>query len=438
MKCPRAVLSLLLCFAALPLHAQELYRSSLSSAAQAMGGASAAAPAGPLDAMSGNPAGLTFAGSRVVELGANAVLGRGEFTNARNTDGRLEPFLGLAPFGAYAMPFGRQGLYLGASIAPDTSLSATWHYYDSPGVGGADYGYQKNYSSILNLRYAAGLGYSLSRHISVGATVGLVYNTNTLTAPFIFQSQPVLAGLKTLLDLHTSGTGWNGSAGILYQPRAKLHFAASYKSRTVTHTSGSASGDLSAQLAALGITGFQPTYLYRAHLDNTLPAVVTAGLVAPLGRRAMLSLESDFVDWRHAFRELPVVLTNGSNADLNGLAGTSTLKDAVPLNWRSQEFYRAGLELPVTESANLRGGYAYSNDPVPSATLTPLTAAITQQFLTAGFGYRHKRIGVDLAYEAGLPQTAHVGHSQLRSGEYDDSRVDLMLQSVSLTTSFSF
>ena len=440
MKPAYAFLCLLLSLSALlgQAQAQELYRSSLSSSAQAMGGASIANSAGPLDAMSGNPAGLTLADERTIQAGAVGAWGRGKFTNQTNTNGRLDPFVGLAPFGAFAMPLRRDRWYAGAAITPDTSMSATWHYYDSPGAGGADYGYQKNHSSLVNVRYAAGLAYAFSPRLSMGATAGIVYNANTLTAPFIFQSQPVLAGLKTLLDMHTTGTGWNGSFGALYAPCASLRFGASYKTRTVTHTSGYALGNLSAQLAALGISGFQQTFHYKAKVDNTLPDVMSLGLFAPLVRHATLSLESDFVHWRPAFRQLVVRLSGGSDNDLNKLVGSSSLEDVIPLHWRNQEFYRAGISLPVTESANLRGGYAFSNDPVPSSTLVPLTAAITKQFVTAGLDYHHRRFGAAMAYEAGLPQTERVGTSQLLSGEYSNSRVDLFLQSLSLTTSLNF
>ena len=369
-----------------PSGAQELYRASPSSQAQASGGTSVTRVGAPLDAMSGNPAGLISIDNKSLEAGAFGGWAIGRFTNPANTDGRLNPYLGAAPFAAFAAPLVGRRIYGGLAVTPDTSLSATWHYLDSPGVGGADYGYQRYRSSLTNLRFAGGLGGALTSRLSVGATIGLVYNANTLAAPFIFQSQPVLAGLKTLLNMHTTGTGWNASAGILYVPRANLRFGAAYKSRTVTHTSGEAAGDLTAQLTALGLSGFAPTFRYRAKIDNTLPDVASVGLTAPLTLRATFSLQSDLVRWRGAFHTLPVHLSNGSNSDLNSLVGSNALEDVVPLDWRNQEFVRAGVSVPLSEETALAGGYAIANDPVPADTLTPLTAAISRQFVTAGFG----------------------------------------------------
>ncbi len=444
--CSQSLLKLsitMACYALLPLlsqtcDAQELYRASPSSEAQANGGTSVTSVAGPLDAMSGNPAGLVSINGKSLEAGAFGVWAKGRFTDPANTDGRLNPYLGAAPFAAFAAPLMGRRVYGGLAVTPDTSMAATWHYFDSPGVGGADYGYQTYHSSLTNLRFALGLGGALTPRLSVGATVGLVYNANTLSAPFIFQSQPVLAGLKTLLHMHTTGTGWNASAGVLYAPRANLRFGASYKSRTVTHTTGEATGDLAAQLTALGLSGFSPTFRYNARIDNTLPDVVSVGLTAPLIARATLSLQSDLVRWRGAFHTLPVRLSNGSNSDLNNLVGSSSLVDVVPLNWRNQEFVRAGVSVPLSERTVLAGGYAIANDPVPSDTLTPLTAAISRQFVTAGFGYHHRRFGAAIAYEAGLPQSAQVKVSRLLSGEYSNSKLDLSTQAVSLTTGFHF
>ena len=388
--------------------------------------------------MSGNPAGLVSINGRSLEAGALGAWGKGRFTNPANTDGRLNPYLGAAPFAAFAAPLVGRRVYGGLAVTPDTSMSATWHYFDSPGAGGAEYGYQTYHSSLTNLRFAGGLGGALTPRLSAGATVGLVYNANTLAAPFIFQSQPVLAGLKTLLNMHTTGTGWNASAGFLYAPHASLRFGASYKSRTVTHTSGEATGDLSAQLSALGLSGFSPTFRYHARIDNTLPDVVSVGLTAPLTTRAALSLESDLVRWRGAFHALPVRLSSGSNSDLNNLVGSDALVDVVPLDWRNQEFVRVGVSVPLLETIVLAGGYAAANDPVPANTLTPLTAAISRQFVTAGFDYHHRRFGAAVAYEAGLPQSAQVRVSRLLSGEYSNSRLELSAQVVSITMGFHF
>ena len=73
---------------------------------------------------------------------------------------------------------------------------------------------------------AGGVALPLGRKFIVGATFGRVYNSNTLDAPYIFQTNPILKGFKTALDLHTAGYGWDGSFGVLARPVRTVQFGA--------------------------------------------------------------------------------------------------------------------------------------------------------------------------------------------------------------------
>jgi len=148
---------------------------------------------------------------------------------------------------------------------PELLSTADWKYVDAPGTAGATYGLQQQKSAINALRMAAGVGVSFGSKFSWGATVGADYNTNTLQAPYIFQTQPQLAGLKTLLDLHTSGVGWNASLGALAHPTRKLEVGLAWKSRTVINSSGTAIGDAYAQFAALGVSA-PANFIYSARV----------------------------------------------------------------------------------------------------------------------------------------------------------------------------
>ena len=92
----------------------------------------------------------------------------------------------------------------------------------------------------------------------------------------------------------------------------------------------------------------------------------------------------------------------------------------------------------MTENLALRGGYGYSNNPVPASTLSPLTAAIMTNQIATGLGYRIARWRIDLAYGIDPKATENVGKSALLSGEYNNSTVRLGTQALSLNTSFQF
>ena len=152
----------------------------------------------------------------------------------------------------------------------------------------------------------------------------------------------------------------------------------------------------------------------------------------------MLAFQTDWVNWSNAFVNLPVTLTNGTNGAINGLLKSTTLVDGVPLNWKDQYSFHGGVERLLTESTSLRFGYAHGNNPVPSGTLTPMTAAIMTNQLSTGFAYHLGRSRFDVGYTYDPTAQSQVQQSSLLSGEYNNSTVRVGLQSLSLGYAFLF
>jgi long-chain fatty acid transport protein len=418
--------------------ADTLNGSGVSATSTSLGGAVAASSTQPLDMMTENPANLSRVRSRDLSLGATTVFTQGSFSNASNSNAGINSFAGAVPFGAFVTPLGSSRFKLGFSVTPEMALAAKWRYVDAPGgLGGTSYGLQDNRSSILALRSAVGVGFAVSKTLSFGFTAGMVYNSNSLQTPFVFQTQPVLAGFKTLVDLHTTGIGWNESAGVTWSPTRKFQFGAAYKTRTLIHSHGDLSGNAGAQLATIGAP-FRPDFHYNAQVDNVLPQTVIAGASWQFRKRMRLALQTDWINWDKAFVSLPITLTNGNNADINGFVGSSTLRDEVPLHWHNQTVLRAGLETSLTERMTLRTGYSFSNNPVPAETVMPLTAAMVRNTFASGMGYRRGRYGVDATYQFQPPTSEHVGQSALKAGEFDNSRVEVAMHIVTVTTSIHF
>jgi long-chain fatty acid transport protein len=405
--------------------AQNFYNSGASASAIALGGAYSPSGRSVLDAMVINPAGLALTGGPALDLGANALFAHGQFSNSVNSNAHLDPVMGVAPYGAFGMRVAHSRVHLGLSATPEMMTSARWRYADAPGgAGGVSYGVLDNKSAILALRSALGVGLDLGPKWSLGVTVGAVYNSNTLKTAYVFQSHPALQGLKTLLDLNTSGVGWNGSVGVVTRPRAGVTLGVAYKSRTTVVSKGTATGNIGAQLAKLGIPA-RPDFRYDAEVDNVLPQVVSAHVAWDATPRWRLVAQAEWINWKRAFASLPVKLTHGNNADINGLLASSSLNDSVPLLWKNQIVSRIGVERSIGESGALRAGYAHANDPVPGSTLTPLTAVIMRDSISAGYGYGRGRWRVDGAYSLVLPAEGRVQQSALKSGEYSNSKVRL-------------
>jgi long-chain fatty acid transport protein len=428
---------LVLCAAACCLQAQDFFWSSASARSMALGGIYLPSPEGAVDALSANPAGLTVLKGRTVEMSLTGIFATGSFSNSANTNAHLNDSPGVVPYGAFGMPIGHSPFSIGFGVTPELTSVSNWNYIDAPGVAGASYGLQQQKSAILAVRAAAGLGIALSRKLALGMSVGAVYNSNTLDAPYIFQSNPALAGLKTLLDLHTTGVGWNTNVGVIATPSDRVQFNVAWKSSTVVNSTGDANGNLQAQLTALRLAA-QPTFHYAAAVRNVLPQSVLAGVSWRAGGKWILALQGDWVNWGSAFSSLPVSLTNGTNPDINGLLGANSIFDRIPVLWKDQYSVRGGVEYRTTENFSLRGGYAYSSNPVPASTLSPLTAAIMTSQVSTGIEYRRGNWRMDLSYGINPSSRESVGRSALLAGEYSNSSVRIGLQSVRLGTSFGF
>jgi len=432
-----SLLFILFAFFAVSASAQDFYWSSASTRSSALGGVYVPSTSDALGALATNPAGLTYLSSPTLDLSMSAVFARGSFSNSVNSNSPMTTAPGVIPYGAFGMPIGKSRFSFGAGFAPDLVSVSDWKYVDAPGFAGVTYGMQENKSAILAGRAMVGLSYAFSHKFSLGMTAGADYNSNTLHAPYIFQSQPTLAGAKTLLDLHTYGTGWNMSVGAMFEPTKSVDLGVAWKSHTVIVTNGLASGDASALFTALGANA-PSNFSYNASVKNILPQSVNANVAWHVNPRWTLVFQTDWVNWSNAFVNLPVTLTNGSNAVINSVVGSSTLVDGVPLNWKDQYSFHGGVERLLTENMSVRFGYAHGNDPVPSGTLTPMTAAIMTNQLSTGLAYHMGRSRLDFAYTFDPIAQQQVGQSNLLAGEYNNSTDRVGLQSLSLGYTFQF
>jgi long-chain fatty acid transport protein len=415
-----------------------LYRNGVGARAMALGGADVAWAEDALGAMAANPAALRLLKSPTLDLSLIGGIADGAFSNRANDDRDLRSEPGFGGDGAFGLPLGSLPLTFGVSVITESGLRADWRYVDTPGgVGGTSYGLQRHESELFILRSAAGLALSLGPKVSVGASIGLIYNENKLHAPYIFQTQPTLRGLKTLLDLETSGFGWNAAVGVLFRPRDDVQVGVSYKSEAKVHSYGDASGNIGAQFATLGLA-LRPDFRYDAEVVTDFPQMVMAGVSWKFFPRWRLALQVDWINWSDTVDELPITLTRGNNADINGVVGSAAFKDEVPLKWRDRFVYRVGLEYAVADNLWLRGGYAYGDSPVPSQTLTPLTAVIMEHTVTAGIGYRRGPVQFDAAYQFDVPTDRRVGASGLEAGEYSNSRIHLLIHWLAVTASIRF
>jgi long-chain fatty acid transport protein len=424
------------------VYADGINRNGTGAESMAMGGADVGWAKSPLEAMGDNPAGLGFLTQDEFDLGGVGASASGRFSKPSvGSSGALKETPAGLPEGALGIRFGKNPIAVGVSFIPESMQLAHWNYQDPPGgLGGTTtYGNQEDKSEILVLRSAVGVGVQLSPKLSLGLSVGAVYNKNELVTPYIFQNLSAgdtgFNGAKTLLDLDTSGFGWNAQIGMLYCPLTNLQFGLTYQNKYKVVTTGDATGDPYAQFHT---TEGPLAFHYNAEVDNTFPDQFALGGSWKFLPNWRLAAEVDWIDWANAFNTLPVKLSNGTGVPAgSGLLGPS-FQDYIPLSWKSEFVYRIGLEWGVTDNLFLRAGYCYGGSPVPDSTLNPMTASIMENTITAGIGYRWRACEFDLAYQYDLPETQRVATSSLLSGEYSNSSTKVSINWLAVTMRYSF
>jgi long-chain fatty acid transport protein len=416
--------------------ANGINRNGIGARSSALGGASTADVEDGL-AMTGNPALLGFMRQREWIAGMTGAFAEGNYTAASGWGGSLHDTWALMPELAFITPLNDRAS-LGFSLTVDSSRLANWRYVDPLGAGAAGiaYGYTRHRSEILNARAAVSAGFQVSDTLSLGVSVGGVNNRNELKAPYIFQSHPVLTGLKTMLDLETDGWGVNADAGLVWKASDAVTVGFSVRTPTNFDTDGRALGDITPQLAALGINA-DGTFRYDADVDTELPLRLSLGTTFQATPKLRLFGQVDWENWEDAYDSLTVSLSNGSNAGINGVLGSTSIVDVIPLNWEDRFIFRAGAEYAVNENVDLRFGYSYGESPVPNSTLLPLVAGISEHTLSAGVGWHKGPWTVDFAWQYDLP-ASQTGGNAIAGTEYDNSKVSLSAHWVSLTVGRSF
>lgn len=414
------------------------YRNGAEARSRAAGGAGSAWTDSALGGLMENPAALAKVASPRLDLNVTAAFASGDFQNRVDADGELDAGPFFVPEAAFAAPLGESGLVLGGGVSPAMMLAGDWEYEDVPGAAGdASYGRQRHFAEFLLLRSAAGAAYRVNPKLALGGNFGVVYNRNRLESPYIFQQQPTLAGLKTLLDLQTDGYAPDGCLGVLIDAAEGLRIGAVYRSKLDFTSRGQASGDVRAQFDALGIDAAS-TFAYDAEVNTRAPQAVTLGAAWTPAERFSLALQWEWLDWSAAMPDLPIFLTNGDNAAINGLLDSTSLNDRPLLEWSDRFVYRGGGEYGLSGRWFLRSGYSYSSPVAPDRTLTPLTADIVEHTLTSGVGYAGARHRLDLSYQWDRRKDRLVSDSALLGGEYDQTRLGVGIHWLTLGYSTSF
>lgn len=432
------VLGPLAVVAAMTASAGVVNRNGVGGRAMGLAGVDSVIEEDALAAVSRNPALLATHQSPALQLSMTGAVASGSYRNQLGENYHFDG-LGVFPEAAIAFPIRDSRWALGLGVTVLAAKEVDWFYRDVPGGvdGMTSYGRLEHSSRFTATRASAGFSYSFNDRFSVGASGGLVYEQFELQAPFIFQSNPILKGFKTSLDLDTDGYSGNGEAGMLFRASDRLTLGITYRSPTPLQSRGRADGTLDAQLASLGISTFDEGVHYDAEIETALPQSVATGVSWLATDRLRLSLQAEWINWSAAYDTLDITLRNGTNRDLDALAGKE-VRDSVPLHWDDQFVFRGGIEFDATESLVLRAGYAFGSSPMPDNLVSPVNAAISEQLVSFGVGYKVGSYLFDFGYQYELPRTVNTGLSGFQAGEYSKSEIEIDTHWLTLGVTYDF
>jgi long-subunit fatty acid transport protein len=219
------------------------------------------------------------------------------------------------------------------------------------------------------------------------------------------------------------GAGLAAQLGFLWTPREDLSIGFSVRTPGIVFApSGKGKIDLTQAVNALandpdaglliqslvqtylpdrGANGFKNEYDIETD-DLILPATVSIGVAWWPLPRWVLTLDVRWIGWKGNFDEIKLKGTGGKNADLNEIAGGSSLDYTFRLDWRDQFVVAIGTTFAVTDWLLLRAGYNHGENPVPASTASA-TTLVLEDHLSVGVGFRAGNWDIDLAYVWGLP-----------------------------------
>jgi len=448
---------------AAPAQAQTNGYLLACSAAGSLGrGCTTLSDPGDPAAILSNPAGLTAIGGRVLSLNGAAFLPTMSYSNTVNsrTAGKDNVFPLPAVFFADRL-HGRWALAAGVQTLGGMGADYTLRH---PLLGPN----QRYHSKFGLMKGGLAAAYRVTPRLSAGVVVGALYGQVEFATPYAVNPAqlaglaglaqdpdyaPLLAGFTeatAYADMaRLSGFGFTAGASLEYQASPDWTFAFAWTApSTLTLGGGTAAMDMTAQfgqlyqgmvaakggdantvnaqLAGFGIdlaAGMQSQF--GAEVDFGIPQTFTLAVGGGPWRRWRVGADLGWIGWKHAFPEMPVRLSGGTNANINIMMNANpaqgSFATAWPTQWHDAWTAKAGVEYAAGSGLMLRGGAIHGTNPVQSDYLFTVFPAIVQSAATLGAGYQVGRTVVNLTYAHTFAQSQTAAATHEVAAEYANS-----------------
>lgn len=405
MRRPATCLMLLI-FGSVAAHADGVYRDGIGARSVGRGGTNIAFSDNG-QVLLNNPAGMSNISSRkLMGFGIDLLVTDLEYSDEENgrTSAHNNPF----PVGqvSYLQQSSDGKWGIGFGVFSQAGFAATYDLNGPPTFAGP-----QTYKSLGALsRILTGASYRANERLTVGANVGVAVSHIELEGPYTLQGPNPFQGTPLLLDMQATGAAFSWSLGLQYDVSESTRVGLSYLGETNFSMGGS---------TKTAIPGL-PTAKFDSELEISWPREVGVGVQHRLDARNTIAVDVLWINWQNSFDDLALHLSNPNDPTVAAVTG-GPFTDRFPLDWSDSISVRLGYERALASGDQLRAGYVYHSNPIPSSTLSPFIQTTLEHAVSVGYGWNAAGLQIDAAYQFSFGDRQDVTTTAFVGGDFDNS-----------------
>jgi long-subunit fatty acid transport protein len=160
--------------------------------------------------------------------------------------------------------------------------------------------------------------------------------------------------------------------------------------------------------------GFVQTY--ETEIPLSLPQEISVGVAYALLAEWRVEVDYTWINWSRALRSFEVHFRNGTNPNINLLAGSPNVDYVLPFRWSDQHVIAVGTSYVVNDRLTLRTGYSFATEPIHGrGHILTLPAGGFQSVALGGSVRLTDSLVLSLALEHAFRETISTGHSDIWS-----------------------
>jgi len=216
-----------------------------------------------------------------------------------------------------------------------------------------------------------------------------------------------LGGTLNINDEKATGSGFG--VGFYLKPNSNLDLSLAYRSAVIMKADNGIATFTGVPAAVLSSPQLNVGADGQDAFKAKLPLVdeYTLGITYKITPKWLVSADFNYHGWER-YSKLTLDFDNalvGNQADKTILVS--------PKNFKNTKTFRVGTQYMLTDKFAGRLGYYYDESPYTDKYFIPETPSFDASVLTAGFGYKFGKLGVDLAAALSFPEARKVNNSYL-------------------------